>query len=108
MCGDAARKKHMCTRVMGHAAADVKAWVGAAQVKVFWTAMCKWYAGKVSAFDAATGKHTVMYKDGDVQHLVLANEAVVWPGVPGLDAAAMMAAFEASCTQVRPPAGLLA
>jgi len=54
-------------------------------VKVFWPGMGKWYAGKVSAYDGRSSKHTILYKDGDVQKLVLRHEAVVWLDVPGLD-----------------------
>ncbi|KAK9916747.1 hypothetical protein WJX75_006528 [Coccomyxa subellipsoidea] len=62
----------------GHDAVDHK-------VKVFWPGMGKWYAGKVAAYDGRTAKHTILYKDGDVQKLTLRHEAVVWPDVPGLD-----------------------
>ncbi|CAL8467270.1 g6807 [Coccomyxa elongata] len=62
----------------GHDAVDQK-------VKVFWPGMGKWYAGKVAAYDGRSAKHTILYKDGDVQRLTLRQEAVVWPDVPGLD-----------------------
>ena len=53
-----------------------------ARLRVFWPAMGKWYAGKVTGFDRASGAHTVTYSDGDVQSLHLSSEAVVWAGVP--------------------------
>ena len=49
--------------------------------------MGKWYAGRVRGYDARTGQHSVTYRDGDVQCLHLAHEAVLWPDVPGRDVA---------------------
>lgn len=56
-----------------------------AQVKVFWPAMGRWYIGRVSAFDAKSGRHTVQFKDGDKRGYVLRHEAVAWLDVPGLE-----------------------
>lgn len=76
-----------------------------AQVKVFWPGMGKWYAGKVAAYDGRSNKHTILYKDGDVQKLMLRHEAVVWPDVPGLDGRglAVRQAGEADAPEVRLP-----
>lgn len=73
------------------------------QVKVFWPGMGKWYAGKVAAYDGRSAKHTILYKDGDVQRLTLRQEAVVWPDVPGLDGPGLAArlAGEADAAEVR-------
>lgn len=67
--------------------------------------MGKWYAGKVAAYDGRTAKHTILYKDGDVQKLTLRHEAVVWPDVPGLDGPGLAArqAGEADAPEVRLP-----
>ena len=62
------------------------------QVKVFWPAMCRWYAGRVGSYDAGSGQHTVLYKDGDVQALTLEREAVLWLDLPPVDAASAAAA----------------
>ncbi len=64
----------------------------AAQVKVFWPGMCKWYAGRVGAYDAQTGQHTILYRDGDVKQHALQHEALLWTDIPGLDAASLTAA----------------
>ena len=47
--------------------------------------MGRWYIGKVSTFDAKTGRHTVQFKDGDKREYLLRHEAVVWLDVPGLN-----------------------
>jgi hypothetical protein len=47
--------------------------------------MGRWYIGKVSTFDAKTGRHTVQFKDGDKREYMLRHEAVVWLEVPGLN-----------------------
>lgn len=48
------------------------------RVRVYWPAMQRWYQGTVKAYDAKSDKHTVLYKDGDSQHLVLKHEPVIW------------------------------
>lgn len=73
------------------------------QVKVFWPAMCKWYAGRVGDYDAQTGRHTILYKDGDVRKLALQHEAVLWTDVPGLDAASLTTARLAAGFGAVPP-----
>ena len=47
--------------------------------------MGRWYIGKVSSFDAKTGRHAVQFKDGDKREYTLRHEAVVWLDVPGLN-----------------------
>ena len=66
----------------------------AMQVKVFWPAMGRWYIGKVSTFDAKSGKHTVQFKDGDKREYIMRHEAVVWLDVPGLEGASAAARLE--------------
>ena len=66
----------------------------AMQVKVFWPAMGRWYIGKVSTFDAKSGKHTVQFKDGDKREYTMRHEAVVWLDVPGIDGASAAARLE--------------
>lgn len=50
------------------------------KVRVFWPGMAKWYVGKVLNYDTDSKKHTVKYKDGDVQQISLRHEAVVYLG----------------------------
>ncbi|WPT13593.1 Histone-lysine N-methyltransferase ATX2 [Picochlorum sp. SENEW3] len=50
------------------------------KVKVFWPGMAKWYVGKVLDYDTDSKKHTVKYKDGDVQQISLRHEAVLYLG----------------------------
>lgn len=50
------------------------------KVRVFWPGMAKWYVGKVLDYDTDTKNHTVKYKDGDVQHIALRHEAVLYLG----------------------------
>ncbi len=38
----------------------------------------RWYTGVVKAYDAKTDKHSIQYKDGDTQELVLRHEPVLW------------------------------
>jgi Ubiquitin carboxyl-terminal hydrolase len=37
-----------------------------------------WYEGSVAAFDARTGKHSVLYDDGDVRDYCLAKKRLEW------------------------------
>lgn len=48
------------------------------RLRVYWPAMQKWYCGTVRAYDPATGLHTVYYKDGDQQSLMLRHEPIIW------------------------------
>ena len=61
-------------------AAAVKARGGAAlvgwKVRVFWPAEKAWFYGVVEAFDAQTGKHSVVYEDGDEQNVSLTKRGV--------------------------------
>jgi len=61
-------------------AAAVKARGGAAlvgwKVRVFWPAEKAWFYGVVEAFDAQTGKHSVVYEDGDEQIVSLTKRGV--------------------------------
>ena len=54
----------------------------------------RWYIGKVSTFDAKSGKHTVQFKDGDKREYTMRHEAVVWLDVPGIDGASAAARLE--------------
>ena len=47
------------------------------RLKVKW-AKGKWYAGAVSGYDEATGKHSVLYDDGDVRHYNLEKKVIKW------------------------------
>jgi hypothetical protein len=48
------------------------------RLRVYWPAMQKWYCGTVRAYDPVSGLHTVYYKDGDQQTLMLKHEPVIW------------------------------
>ena len=61
---------------------------------MFWPAMGRWYIGKVSTFDAKSGKHMVQFKDGDKREYIMRHEAVVWLDVPGLEGASAAARLE--------------
>ena len=58
--------------------------------------MCRWYAGKVGSYDAHSGQHTILYKDGDVKALNLEHEAVQWLDLPPVDTASVAAVRAAS------------
>ena len=60
------------------------------QVKVFWTAMSKWYQGKVVAYDPATAKHKVSFRDGEQNEYLLQQEALVWLDIPQLSSDAAL------------------
>ena len=62
----------------------------AVQVKVFWTAMSKWYQGKVVAYDPATAKHKVSFRDGEQNEYLLQQEALVWLDIPQLSSDAAL------------------
>lgn len=47
-------------------------------VRVFWPGMARWYQGKIENYNNTTKKHTVKYRDGDVQDVMLKHEAVVY------------------------------
>jgi hypothetical protein len=48
------------------------------RLRVYWPAMQKWYCGTVRAYEPVSGLHTVYYKDGDQQSLMLKHEPVIW------------------------------
>lgn len=48
------------------------------RLRVYWPAMQKWYCGTVRGYDPVTGMHTIFYKDGDQQSLMLRHEPVIW------------------------------
>lgn len=48
------------------------------RVRVFWPGMARWYQGKIEGYNPDTKRHTVKYRDGDVQRLQLRHEAVVY------------------------------
>jgi hypothetical protein len=48
------------------------------RLRVYWPAMQKWYCGTVRGYDPVTGMHTIFYKDGDQQALMLRHEPVIW------------------------------
>jgi len=53
-------------------------WVGR-RLRIQWKGGT-FYTGRVTAYDAATGKHTVTYDDGDVRHYKLSKKTVEWIG----------------------------
>ena len=65
-------------------------WLPSVQVKVFWTAMSKWYQGKVVAYDPATAKHKVSFRDGEQNEYLLQQEALVWLDIPELSSDAAL------------------
>lgn len=48
------------------------------RLKVHWPDEMAWFAGHVSRFDELSGKHFVVYDDGDSEELVLAAERFEW------------------------------
>ncbi|KAF8065602.1 hypothetical protein HT031_003203 [Scenedesmus sp. PABB004] len=78
------------------------------RLRVYWPAMQKWYQGTVRAYDPRSDRHTIIYKDGDSQTLVLRHEPVVWcddgdapppePGAPAAGGAAGAGAGGAATT----------
>jgi hypothetical protein len=48
------------------------------RLRVYWPAMQKWYCGTVRAYEPVSGLHTVYYKDGDQQSLMLKHEPIIW------------------------------
>ena len=48
------------------------------RIAVYWKTDQTFYPGTVQAFDATTGRHHVVYADGDEEHLCLYNESLKW------------------------------
>jgi hypothetical protein len=48
------------------------------RLKVHWPDEMEWFAGHVSHFDELSGKHHVVYDDGDSEELFLAAERFEW------------------------------
>lgn len=48
------------------------------RLKVHWPDEMAWFAGHISHFDEASGKHHIVYDDGDSEELVLAAERFEW------------------------------
>lgn len=46
--------------------------------RVYWNGMQRWYWGTVKKWDAKAERHTVLYKDGDSQELMLRHQPVLW------------------------------
>lgn len=44
-------------------------------MQVFWDGEQEWYEGEVVGYSASSGRHTVQYDDGDLQHELI-------PGIP--------------------------
>lgn len=52
--------------------------------------MSKWYQGKVVDYDSVTGKHRVSFRDGEQNHYLLQQEALVWLDIPELNSDAAL------------------
>ena len=48
------------------------------RLKLFWTDDQKWYTGTVLGFHPSTGKHRVVYDDGEKELVLLAKEKLQW------------------------------
>ena len=48
------------------------------RIAVYWKTDQTFYPGLVQAFDATTGRHHVLYADGDEEHLCLSSESLKW------------------------------
>ena len=51
-------------------------------VEVLWPVERAWYSGLVQAYDAAEGKHFLVYSDGDVEWLALHSGYYAWHLLP--------------------------
>ena len=54
------------------------------RLKVHWPDEMQWFAGHVAHFDEASGKHHIVYDDGDSEELVLAAERFEWIQTPAV------------------------
>ena len=79
-CRDADVSSHMLDRFRTELAeqgqSDEQSLIGK-RLMVKW-AKEKWYAGVVSGYDETTGKHSVLYDDGDVREYDLQKKVVKW------------------------------
>ncbi|CAI5493665.1 unnamed protein product [Closterium sp. Naga37s-1] len=48
------------------------------RVEVYWPDDAAWYAGMVAGYEEETGRHEVLYDDGESEMVVLAKEKVRW------------------------------
>ncbi|KAG2498072.1 hypothetical protein HYH03_003832 [Edaphochlamys debaryana] len=53
------------------------------ELRVLWPDEEAWFCGRVTRYDEASGRHTVEYDDGDMEHLHLAAEEVRLQLLPG-------------------------
>ncbi|CAI7834354.1 unnamed protein product, partial [Closterium sp. NIES-53] len=53
------------------------------RVEVYWPDDAAWYAGMVAGYEEETGRHEVLYDDGETEMVVLAKEKVRWVGGSG-------------------------
>ncbi|KAL4423368.1 hypothetical protein ABPG77_004299 [Micractinium sp. CCAP 211/92] len=47
------------------------------RLRIYWPGMRRWYEGRISAYDAASGQHHIDYDDGDQQDHVLGEEKYI-------------------------------
>jgi len=52
--------------------------------------MSKWYQGKVVAYNPATAKHKVSFRDGEQNEYLFQQEALVWLDIPELSSDAAL------------------
>jgi hypothetical protein len=53
------------------------------RVDVWWEGDGVYYRGTVTGYSTSTGKHTIMYDDGDVERVILAEVRRQWWGFCG-------------------------
>ena len=73
------------------------------RIQVFWSGDSKWYSGIVDAFEPVSGKHRILYDDGEWEFAVLSKLQLRNEDPDAADAAA--AAEESSCAADADAAG---
>eukprot|EP00798_Chlamydomonas_sp_ICE-L_P013747 gene13747-19649_t len=52
------------------------------ELSVFWQATEMWCPGEVSGFSSITGRHQILYNDGEEEWLDLSSEQILWGSIP--------------------------
>lgn len=75
------------------------------RIEIWWAGEAVYYAGTVTSYSSVTGKHTILYDDGDMEKIDLTDRAYRWldDGRPGSKSSAPPAAVGVSALPTAAP-----